>query len=162
MNVGTQSHVVGQIPAVVIGVVINDDLIAVPQPVIAVGVVERANTEEESTESKARGTAARQTENVISPDAAGKSSMLKRSIQMKAGIVARVIMPDPLVVGMHVGRFGVPALVRKAAIGRRRGSRRFLNPGGRGTVCRNVSSAYAPHTTTASLFLGQNRNQQDR
>ena len=75
---------------------------------------------------------------------------------MKARIVARVIMPDSLVVGMHVGRFGVSALIHKAAIGRRRcGARRFLNPGRCGTVRRNVSSAHSLHATAASL-LGEN------
>jgi hypothetical protein len=55
MYIGAQSYVAGEVPSDVVGVVINHDVVTVPQPVIAKGKVECGHREEESTFDRITG-----------------------------------------------------------------------------------------------------------
>lgn len=96
-------------------VVVNDNLIGIPQPITDVAEIELGHAEAKSAEPKTSWTASCKTEDMTSPDAARESSMLKGPIEMKAGIIAARIVADPLVVGVDVGSLGVSRLIRKIA-----------------------------------------------
>ena len=55
VDVGAQSDVVGEIPARVVGIVIDDDVVAVPIPVVDVSQVKRSNAEVEAAKPEAVG-----------------------------------------------------------------------------------------------------------
>lgn len=55
MDVRAQSHVVSEVPAIMVGIVIDDDVIAIPQPVVTESNVVGRDTEKESPEPKAIG-----------------------------------------------------------------------------------------------------------
>lgn len=50
VDVGAQTDIVGEVPALVVGIVVDDDVVAVPEPVVAeadvVGATPRENTEQ--------------------------------------------------------------------------------------------------------------------
>jgi len=57
VDVGTQPHVVGEVPAVVVRVFVDHNLIAVPEPVTAVTHVERCDIEIETSKPEPARTA---------------------------------------------------------------------------------------------------------
>ena len=81
MDVSTQSDVVSQVPAVVVGIFVNDDVIAVPEPVAAEANVIRSHTEIEAAEPEAVGAASGQMPNVATAEAAGKASVFPGMIR---------------------------------------------------------------------------------
>ena len=115
MDVGPQAHVVGQVPAVVVRVIINHDLVTVPQPVIAEVVVGRCNAEVETVEPKAVWAAPAESKPVATADAASEASVFPWAIQMEAPVIASGIMPYPLVIGMDVRRLRMPGTVVKVS-----------------------------------------------
>ena len=160
MNVDAQSHVVGQVPAIVVRVIIDHNLIAVPEPAIAEAKVSLRNAEVESAEPKTRWTASRQVKDMTPTDTARNSSVLERPVEVVAGIAAARVMSDPFVVGVNVGRFGMPGFIRKTPAFRRgwlfRPARlllrlaRALGASWRRTVRRDMSAAHASHSTAAA------------
>jgi hypothetical protein len=122
----------------VVGVVVDDDVVAIPEPVIAVGEVKGANAEVKTSKPKAVGTASAEAPNVTAADAAGEVAVLPRTIDVEAGIVASVVVSDPLAVVVDVGSFGMTFMVAIGS-GWRRPVRRAVR--GRGPVMRNVSAA---------------------
>jgi hypothetical protein len=111
MNVRTQSDVIGKIPTVVVGIVVNHDLVAVPQPVIAKGDVVGSDAKVESAEPKARRTAAFDPVHMATTDSPAEASMFPGMIKMLVSIVAAGVMSDPFPVGVNVRGFGMTRLV---------------------------------------------------
>ncbi len=108
MNVSAEPHVVGQVPAHVIGIFIDHDLIAVPQPVAAVADVDRCHAEVESAKPEAAGTATSQPPDVPFAEATGEVPVLEGMIQVVARIVRPAIVADPFVAfRVYVRRFGM-------------------------------------------------------
>src|SRR4029453_3704938 len=87
VNVRAQPRVIGDVPAIVIGILVDHDLVRVPQPIAAERVVERRHAEEEAAEPKACRTTARQSKQVAIPEAATEAAVLVRTIEMKSFIV---------------------------------------------------------------------------
>jgi hypothetical protein len=54
VDVGAEADVVGQIPAGMIGVFVDDDLVGIPEPAVTEGVVVRGDAEIEAAEPEAR------------------------------------------------------------------------------------------------------------
>lgn len=123
-------------------VIIDHDLVTIPEPVIAEAVVGLGNTEEESAKPKTLGTASSKAEDMTLTDAARKSSMFKRPVDMVPGIVAARVMPDPLIVCMHVGSFRMSGFIRKTTALRR------------GRLLRSVRLLGAGRLLIASRLLG--------
>jgi hypothetical protein len=174
----------------VVRVIVDHDLIAIPEPIVAVAVIGLRNTEEESTKPKTLWAASRKAEDMTLTDAPGKSSMFERPVEMVPRIIAARVMPDPLVVCVNVGRFWMSGSIRKTTIcrrGRLLSSRRLLNSGWllrsgrlssgrlrssgwlnarrRRTVRGDVSTTNATHTTAPRLaapFLCKSRGRRDR
>ena len=50
MDVGAKSYVVGEVPAFVVGIVVDDDVVAIPEPVVAEAEVIRRDAEIKAAE----------------------------------------------------------------------------------------------------------------
>jgi hypothetical protein len=111
VDVGAEPGVVGQVPAVVIGIGVDDDVIAVPQPVTDVIVVVGRYAEVKAIEKEAIAVASAQVVDVSAANAAGEAAVLPRMIEMVVGIVAAGIVTYPLIIVVDVRSFGVVRLV---------------------------------------------------
>jgi hypothetical protein len=136
VDIGAESHVVGEIPAFMVWVIVDHDLVAVPKPVIAVGEVKGGNAEIKAAKPETVGTAARDAPHVATAEASVIATVLPGMIEVKAGIVSPGVMPDPLAVVVDVRGFGVVFLIT-ISLGCR-SSRRATNWGG--PTVRNVSA----------------------
>ena len=76
MNVGAESSVIGQIPAVVVGIFVDNDLIRIPEPIAAVADIVRSNAEVKAAEPETRWAAASKMPDVATTKAPGKATML--------------------------------------------------------------------------------------
>ncbi len=131
MDVGAEPDVVGEVSAVVVGVIVDHDVIAVPEPVIAVGKVKGADAEIEATEPESIGAASTESPRVAAANAASEVAVFPGMVQMEAGVVVSVVMSNPLSVVVDVGSVGMAFMVaigssrRRGLVGRavRRGDR---------------------------------------
>jgi putative intracellular protease/amidase len=138
VDVRTQSYVVGEVPAIVIRVFVDHDVVAVPEPVVAEAQVERGDAEVEASEPETAGAASGKVPDVASPEASGEVAVLPGMIEMKTGVVSSVLVPDPLPVVVDVWGFGMAFMVAKSRMGSF--MRRAVVCGW--TVVGNVSAAY--------------------
>ena len=96
MDVGAEADVVGEVPADVVGVFVNDDLIGIPKPAVAEADVKRRDTLKfKPAEPEPARTAAPQMPDVAFAEAAGKVAVLPRMIEMVVNIVLARIMAYP-------------------------------------------------------------------
>ena len=107
MNVGS----------VVVGGLVDDDLIAVPKPAIAVVEIKWGDAEIESPEPEAARTASGETPDVSATETIGKVSVLPRMIEVEAGVVASLIVPDPFAIVMDVRGFGMALAITVGGLG---------------------------------------------
>ena len=94
-----------------VGIFIDDDVVAVPEPVAAEADVIGSDAEIEATEPEAVGTAPREMPDVAASEAAGKASVFPGMIEVVMGIVAAGVMADPFAIGMNVRRVRMSGLV---------------------------------------------------
>ena len=100
-----------------IGIVVDDDRIGIPQPVVHIPVLERSDAEISTVEPEALAIAALQMENVAGSETEGESAMLVWTVQMKAPIVRReILVTHPLAVRMDVRSVGVPVAIAKITL----------------------------------------------
>src|SRR5277367_26683 len=156
VDVGAEAHVVGQVEAVVVGILVDDDLVGAPSPVVAETVVIGEHAEVETAEPEAFPAASFDAEDMAAAEAAGEVSMLPGMIEMVVGIIAACAVAHPFAVGVDVGSVGVTFAIaefwgfRGRVCGRPRGSR---PPRG------NVSSADTVTATSfAARLLSQSKN----
>ena len=116
MNVGAQPDVVGKVPAVVVGIVVDHDVIIIPIPVIAIADVEGCDAEIVSAEPEAAGTTAPQTPDMAASDSKRKVAVLPGMVEMEVGVVASCVVADPAIVGMNVRGFGVAGLIAEGLV----------------------------------------------
>jgi hypothetical protein len=151
VDVGAQPDIVGEVPAVVVGIVVDDDVVAIPEPVIAVSQVEIANAEIEASKPKAVGASSAEAPYVTAADAAGEVAVFPGMIEVEAHFVVAIVVSDPLAVVVDVGGFGMTLMV-SIRRGRRRPVRRGVRR--RGTIVGNVTAAYG---ALMVIVLRQNR-----
>jgi len=152
VDVRTESHVEGEVPADVVRIVIDHNLVAIPEPAVAKSNVRGSDIEVESAKPEAAGAASRQMPNVALPDATREASVLPGVIEMIVGISLTGVVPNPLAVGVDVRSIGMPSGVAIVGFFLRRGcgfrvadrGRAFLRdiPGmfcwlGLGVLCKN-------------------------
>jgi hypothetical protein len=82
MAVGAEPRIVGQVPAIVVGIFVDCDLIGAPVPIVAEAVVSGSNAEGKSAEPEAFPIAAFNAPHVAAPEAAGKAAMFPSMIEM--------------------------------------------------------------------------------
>src|SRR5579863_2030537 len=80
VHISTEPHVVRQIPAVMVWIFVNHDIVAIPEPVPAVADVEGGNAETKTAEPESARAAAAQPPHMAAPEAAGEMSVLPRMI----------------------------------------------------------------------------------
>src|SRR6202030_668408 len=102
VDVGAGSGVVGQIPAVVVGIVVDDDGIAVPVPVIGVVVIVGSYAEVEAAEPEAIAVSSAQMILMAAAKAAGEAAVFPGMIQVIVRVAAAGIVANPLVIVVHV------------------------------------------------------------
>lgn len=108
MDVGAEADVIGQVPAVVIGILVDDDLVGVPEPIVAVIEVRGRDGEIKAAEPEALAIAAGDAPDVAAAEAAVEVAVLPRMIEMETGVIAAGIVADPLAVGVDVRSFRMP------------------------------------------------------
>lgn len=104
VSVRAEARIVGEVPAGVVGVVVDYNLIAGPIPIGYDGVVVRENAPVEIVEPEALAISSLKVEDVFGTEACGKAAMRPGVIQVEAGIVAAAVVADPLIVlNVHMG-----------------------------------------------------------
>ena len=115
MDINAQPRVVGQIPARVVGVIVDYDLIRVPLPAVHIRQVVGSNAEIVVVEPKAVGPTAPQTPNMLRTEAATEVAVFPRMVKVVVGIIwAR--MSYPLSIAVNVGRIRVTSLIVEVAV----------------------------------------------
>jgi len=114
-------------------VLIDDDVIAIPEPVAAEADVVGRDAEVEPCQAEAIGPPSEQPEDVAATEAAGEPPVLPWVVEMVMRIVAAGVVADPLVVPMNMRRAGMtrssPALGRAdGCAGAGRGPRAGMCP----------------------------------
>src|ERR1700722_8747383 len=142
-----------------VGIVIDDDLVAVPEPIIAVGKVKGANAEVEAAKPEPVGASSGDAPDVAAAEAAGEPTMFPGMIEVEAGIVSSGVVSDPRSVVVDVRSFGMAFF---AATGRRSGGRAA---NGSGAVLRNKSATDSVAASAVAAVLrdrGQGDDEGDR
>src|SRR5580692_228240 len=103
MDVRPQPDVVSQIPAVVVGILVDHDIVGAPVPVVAVAEIILCNRKVEAAEPEAARASPFNAKRMSPPEAATKSSVFERMIDVVVRVVLPCIMSDPFVAaGMDV------------------------------------------------------------
>jgi hypothetical protein len=157
VNIGAQPWVVGEIPSVVVGIFVDHDLVAVPEPVRAPGQVKRGNAKSPAIKPETGRAASADVPHVAAAETAGETAMLKRMIEVETGIIASSVVPDPGTVVVYMRGLGMAFLVMKIRCRVGYGSM------ARGwTMLRNESAAYCVTAATVGTVLregGQREHQ---
>lgn len=117
VGVSSQSRIVSQIPARMIGIFIDHDLIACPVPVGDDVVVVRGDIPVEIVEPETARAATRKHPYVIASKTAGKVPVSPRIIEVIMRITPAAVVSNPAIVArVDVGNFGMAMLVRANVI----------------------------------------------
>jgi hypothetical protein len=111
VGIGAQPHVISQVIAFVVRVLVNHDLIAIPEPAGAEGDVEGSHAEEEAAESEALGSPSRKMPDMTGAKAAGEVSMLPGMVEVVIGVTLAGIVSYPLTVSVNVRSLRMSRLV---------------------------------------------------
>ena len=112
MHVGSQANVVRQVISHVVGIVVDDDVIAVPLPVGAGIVIVRSGLKEKPADVEALAIAAMQPPDVMRPEASGEVSVFPGMIEMIVRIAPAGFVSHPVIIlGVNVRRRRMPGLV---------------------------------------------------
>jgi hypothetical protein len=107
VNIRAQPYVVGEIPAVVVRICVDDHVISVPIPVVAIGQVERGDAEVEASKPEAARAAASEVPYVTPAETAFETAVLPWMLEAEAVVIAAIFMADPFAVAVDVRCFGV-------------------------------------------------------
>lgn len=125
-----------------VGIFVDHDLVAVPEPVTAQGQVKGGDAESEAAKPKTTGAASGDAPDVSATEATGEPAVLPGMIEVEAGIASSGIVSNPLTVMVNVRSLRVTFLVRHGSGGRAMR--------GRWTMLGNVA---ATDCVTASLMV---------
>jgi hypothetical protein len=137
--IGAEPNVVREIPPRVIGVLVEDDLVTIPEPVAAIREVERGDGEVRTPEPEAVWASSSEPKDVLWAEPAAELAVLPRMVAMKMWIVPAGVVPDPNIITMDMRSVGMTGLVPEVVRGgcfRRRAWRRDW----RGTASRRGGS----------------------
>ena len=157
MDVGPGAGIVGDVPAGMVRVVIDDDRIRGPEPVIDVRVVERGDGKVGAVEPEALAITALKVKNVAGSEAEREAAVFEGVLEVEAaGVAIIAIVADPAAIGVDmrsvrvaggIAKVAVPLVLATAFL---RGSALSLGGGSHGrAVGRDVSSTDA----SAMLFM---------
>src|SRR5271157_450536 len=116
VHIRAEAHVVGQVPADVIRIVIDHDVVGIPQPSVAEGNVKRRYVPVPAVEPEAAGASAAQMPHMPAAKSAGKAAMLEGVVKMIVRVAASRVVAHPAL-AFHVRNAGVSGLVAVVALG---------------------------------------------
>ena len=116
MHVRAQPDVIREIPANMVWIFIDHDVVAVPEPIAAIDNVVWGDAEEEASKPETARPAALNPEDMAFTKTAPETSVRPRVIKAVVGIISARIMSNPLVVGVDVGHVGMSGLVFEVVI----------------------------------------------
>jgi hypothetical protein len=111
VNVSSQPGVVGQIPAFVVRVGVNRDIVTIPIPVVGIGHVEWGDAEIEAVKPEAVGSAALDSPEVPAAETAVKAAVFPGMVEAEACVATIAVVPDPFPVAVDVRGFRVVVTV---------------------------------------------------
>jgi hypothetical protein len=111
VDVGSEAGVVGDIPAGVFGIIVDDDIVAVPVPAFDVGEVEGSYAPVEVTEPEACGASTAEPPDVRGAESGGEVSMLPGMVDVEATIIGAVVVAYPVVGRVVVWGVGMAFVV---------------------------------------------------
>ena len=82
MNVRTETYVVGEIPAHIVGIFVDHDLVAIPEPVADIADVNRSYAEIKPAKPEAAGTASNQPPYVTAAETAREMPVFPGMVEM--------------------------------------------------------------------------------
>ncbi len=94
-----------------VGIVINDDVIVAPIPIVAIGEIKWGNAEVVSAEPEAAGTASAEPPYEARTESALEVPVFPGMVEVIVDSGAVNVMPDPLAILVNVRSFGVAFLV---------------------------------------------------
>src|ERR1700687_1882787 len=100
MKVSSEAGVIGQIPAIVIRILIDDDVVAIPVPAITESEIGGSNAPVPAVEPESTGTSASEMPPVRRTKSTSEATMLKGAIDTVVSVVAAGIMSDPTIAGI--------------------------------------------------------------
>jgi hypothetical protein len=98
VHVRTEARVVGEIPAHVVRVIVNHDLVRVPVPVAAVADIVWRDAEIKAGEPESARAAAGQPPPMVRAKASGKVAVLPRAVEVVVRIVGSRVVTNPVIV----------------------------------------------------------------
>ena len=116
VNVNPQPHVIGEVPADVIWIVINHDLVRIPEPVIAKAVIVWGNAKVEAAKPEALPVPSCKPKDMAGTETAREVPVGPRLIDMVVRIITAGVMPDPLFASIDVRGVRVPGLFAIIAV----------------------------------------------
>ena len=122
-----------------IGIVVNDEIVRIPEPSVTETNVVRSDGKEEAPEPEAAGATSTKAPHVAAAETARESAMFPRMLQMVMSVIAARIMAHPFSIRMYVRSFGMSALVAEMPVFL--GRTRIVYPGR--TMLRDVLMAAA-------------------
>lgn len=123
MDVSTEAGVVGQVPAGVIGVFVDDHVVRVPEPAVGEGNIIGSYAEVEAAEPEASRAAADQMPMMVRTEAAVEVAMAPGVVEVIVGVVTAGVMADPagaVLIVINVGCVGVALVIVVVAMFLRR------------------------------------------
>src|ERR1700733_7061637 len=127
MRISAESHIVGKVPAWVIRVFIDDNLIGIPQPVRTESEIGRSNRPEPPVKPEPARSTSSEYPGVFGSKAAVEVAMLKGLVKMICRVVGAGIMTNPDLPFVHMRHIGVAGLI--AVVTARRGRCRSFTSG---------------------------------
>jgi hypothetical protein len=111
VDVSAEADVVGEVPAVMVWVVIDYDLVGAPVPAVAEAVVSGGYIEIKTAEPEALAVATFDVPHMALADASAEAAMLPGVIKVIVRIIVAGIVAYPLIVAVNVRSFGVAGSV---------------------------------------------------
>jgi hypothetical protein len=93
VNVGAQPNVVSQVVTHIVGIVVNHDVIVVPEPIVDITKIRVCHRKEETAKAKTVRIATTQAPNMASANRSGKTPMFPRVVKMVTDIVPFMAYP---------------------------------------------------------------------
>jgi hypothetical protein len=166
VNVGAQAQVVGEIPAVVVRVLVNHHVVAVPIPAIAIREVKWGDAEIEAAKRETAGIATLYAPPMSMTQATLKVAVFPGMIEAETLVIPPPIVANPFAVAVHVWGFGMivavpigaPILVLVAIVFV------LVTMISRGAMARNISSTNVVVPVVCVVvvvLLGECRQRQD-
>ena len=121
MHIGAQPDVVGEIPAHMVGVVVDHDSVAVPVPAIAVAIVVVGDVEVVAVEPEPLSRSAAQYPNMAWAKATVEPPVLPRMFHTIVSILAATVMANPSAIIVDMRCVGMSFMVAKARLFRSSG-----------------------------------------